>query len=109
MFEHALRLSTSFFITLAIIATLLAPDSSLMGSILFWPTMLLDRIFIPDPDYFDLEIMFASLFISIGSYALAIYVVSLCLSKINYRLKNVPSMSAHNKSVDASGAQNGDK
>lgn len=57
-------------------------DSWLMGAILFWPTILLDRIFIPDPDYLDLGIMFASVFISTGSYTLVIYSVLLCLSKI---------------------------
>lgn len=88
--DHAARLVTSFGLMLAIIliAALFAalveasPDDSwLIGAILFWPTMLLDRIFIPDPDYMDLGIMFASVFISTGSYTLVIYTVLLCLSK----------------------------
>jgi hypothetical protein len=69
-------------------ATILAVlDSSyggdwLIGSILFWPTIFLDKFFPPDPDYMDLHIMFGSLFISISSYTLAIYLVLWCASKI---------------------------
>ena len=92
--EHALRLFTSLTLMSAIIivAALLAQfaeadptRSHLVGWMIFWPTILFDRIFIPDPDYMDLEIMFASLFISTGSYTLVVYSVLSCLSRIKRR------------------------
>jgi hypothetical protein len=91
MSGHAVRLIRSFALIIILIpmaATIISiADSShgsdwLIGTMLFWPTVLLDKFFPPDPDYMDLEIMFASLFISIGSYTLVVYFVLWCLSKI---------------------------
>jgi hypothetical protein len=76
-------------LAIMLFATALAPNSRVIGSILFWPSTLLDWIFIPDLDYIDLDIMFASLFISTGSYALVIYLGMLRFFKLKYRLKKL--------------------
>ena len=92
--RHATKLLISFALSV-IIVSLVAIITSvvdsfsdthwLVGTMLFWPTIFLDRFFPPDPDYLDLEIMWLSLFISFGTYMLIISFILWLVSRMKAR------------------------
>ena len=91
--RHAIRLLISFALSVVVtslVAIIISVVDSFsgnrfVGTMLFWPTIFLDRFFPTDPDYFDLEIMWVSLFMSFGTYTLIISFILWLVSRIKAR------------------------